>query len=205
VALVGLVAGVVVTGLPTHVPSDVTSAELRSPAVTTSTRSERAPRAGERATRFGATTITSTTNATATTSSTTTTAPPANTTSPTTTPPTTTAAAAPTTAAPGQLVVVVANAGAADLLAARMAAVIAPLGYTQAVATTAIERRPTSVVLFAPGRDQAALAFAAALGIASTEVQPFTGAPVTIDDARGDLWLLVGNDQLGRFNPIGVG
>jgi hypothetical protein len=110
-----------------------------------------------------------------------------------------------TTAAPAQLVVVVANAGPADRLAARMAAVLAPLGYTQAVATTALQRQALSTILFAPGRDQEAFTLAASLGISGTQVQPFAGTAVTIDDARGDLWVLVGNDQLARLNAVGLG
>ena len=56
-----------------------------------------------------------------------------------------------------------------------------------------------------PGRDREALALAGNIGIPAEQVQPFGGAAVTVDDARGDLWLLVGNDQLARLGPAGVG
>jgi hypothetical protein len=200
VALVALVAGVAVTGLPTRVPSDVASDELRAAAAgtITSTSTSRSdpidsggslppePTIVERPTTTPS--VSSRTQPVAT-----------STVLPTTTAP------PPTTAAPAQLVVVVANAGAADLLAARMANLLAPLGYTQTVATTATDRRALSTVLYAPGRDREALALAGNIGLPTAQVQPIAGAPVTVDDARGDLWLLVGNDQLVRFNPVGVG
>jgi hypothetical protein len=200
VALVALVAGIAVTGLPTHVPSDVASDELRAAPAATVTPTPTSssdpidsggsltpePTIVERPTRSPS--VSSTTRPVATS-----------------TVPITTTAPPPTTAAPAQLVVVVANAGAADLLAARMANMLAPLGYTQTAATTATERRALSAVLFAPGRDREALTLAGNIGLPAAQVQPFAGAPVTVDDARGDLWLLVGNDQLVRFNPVGVG
>jgi hypothetical protein len=101
------------------------------------------------------------------------------------------------------LTVVVANAGPADRLAARMATVIASLGYVQSIVTTSVGRRPVSEIYFAPGRDQEALALANGVGLAATQVHPFPGTQLTIDDARGDLWLVVGNDLLQRIEGIG--
>jgi hypothetical protein len=44
---------------------------------------------------------------------------------------------------------------------------------------------------------------AAAVGLAASQVAPFDGTPLTTDDARGDLWLLVGNDLLQRVEGGG--
>ncbi len=105
----------------------------------------------------------------------------------------------------GQLVIVVANAGAPDRLAARMAGVIAPLGYKQTLVTTALDRRALSAVLFGPDRGEEALALSAGLGIPIEQVEPFAGSPVATDDVRGDCacWSVMSSS--GRLNPVGVG
>ena len=97
---------------------------------------------------------------------------------------------------------IVANAGPADRLAARMATLIGAAGYVQTVVTTSTGRRPVSAIYFAPGREHEALALADAVGIAASQVAPFDG-PLTIDGARGDLWLIVGNDLLHRVEGVG--
>ena len=104
---------------------------------------------------------------------------------------------------PASSIVVVANAGPADRLAARMAAAINALGYAQTVVTTARARRPVSEVYFAPGRDQEGLALASGIGLAATQVHPFPGPAVSVDDARADLWLIVGTDLVQRFEGGG--
>jgi hypothetical protein len=101
------------------------------------------------------------------------------------------------------LTVIVANAGPADRLAARMATLIRAAGYVQTVITTSSGRRPLSAIYFAPGREQEALALAEAVGLAAAQIAPFAGTPLTIDDSRGDLWLLVGNDLLQRVEGVG--
>ncbi len=86
-----------------------------------------------------------------------------------------------------------------------MAALVGTLGYTQTVVTTANVRRALTAVYFASDREQEAVVLASALGVAGSRVQPFSGAALTVDDARGDLWLIVGNDQIQRFQTAGVG
>jgi hypothetical protein len=205
VALGALVAAVVITGLPSNVPSDVISGTLTTtagaPSVTSSVTADPRPTISSTATTLRvATTPASTVAAPPTTTPTTLPVVPATTAGPVSTP----ASPPPSTPAePGTLTVVVANAGPADRLASRMATVIAALGYTQTVIATSASRRPVSEIYFAPGRDQDALALATVVEVAATQVHPFPGTQLTVDDARGDLWLVVGNDLLQRIEGVG--
>ena len=104
----------------------------------------------------------------------------------------------------GRLSVVVANAGPADRLAERMAGVLAGLGYAQTVAATALARQPLTEVLFAPGRDQEALLLASAVGVDPGRVRSPAGCSRDDDAHVGDLVLVVGGDQIQRFEgPAG--
>ena len=85
-----------------------------------------------------------------------------------------------------------------------MAGVLAGLGYAQTVAATALARQPLTEVLFAPGRDQEALLLASAVGVDPGRVRSQPDAPVTNGAHVGDLVLVVGADQIQRFEgPTG--
>ena len=201
VALGGLVAGVTITGFPSDVPNDVTSDGLTATGEGPGTASAAAD--------------------TPPTTTTTTTMQPVQSTLGSSDPPrptltslqpssapsiaTTSTSTSPATANTGsdKLVVVVANAGPADGLAALTAAAINALGYVDTVVTTAAARRLVSEVYFAPGRGEDGLVLAGAMGLAATQVLPSPDTPLTLDDARGDLWLIVGNDLAQRFEVGG--
>jgi hypothetical protein len=96
----------------------------------------------------------------------------------------------------GALRIVVANAGPADRLAARTAETLRTFGYVDIAVTTATTRRPTTAVLFVPGREGEARVLAAQLGVAEDAVQPRPDGQLTVNDAQGDVWVLVGADRV---------
>ena len=102
-------------------------------------------------------------------------------------------------ASPATVLVVVGNAGPADRLASRMVEILATYGYVNTMAATATQRRLSTEIYFAPGRDQEASHLAGTLGIPDEQVVPYPGTPITVGNEVGDLWLLVGNDWTQRF------
>ena len=107
------------------------------------------------------------------------------------------AATTSSTLAPVEAVrVVVGNAGPADRLAARAADTIRTFGYLDIAVATALERRPSTAVLFAPGKEGEARALAGQLGVAESQVQPHPEVPVTVGAEQGDVWVLVGSDHM---------
>ena len=190
VAVAGLLAGMVVAGLPDHVPSDVVSSEIQPVKATEPTTSTSS---------LPTTTVPAAASSSAPPSPATTPPPPTVATEPGTT--TTGGTTVPTTtiASPATVLVVVGNAGPADRLASRMVEILATYGYVNAMAATATQRRLSTEIYFAPGRDQEASHLAGTLGIPDEQVVPYPGTPITVGNEVGDLWLLVGNDWTQRF------
>jgi hypothetical protein len=194
VAAGGLLAGIAVAGLPDAVPDDVASSEIEPRPPTTTTP----------VLRTTAVTTSTTFAAESSTPEAATTAPvtPPSSSPPRSVQPTSTT----TTLVPIEtLRVVVANAGWADLLAARTADLLRSLGYNDVIATTGLERRLLSDVLYATGREVEAQRLANQLGIPATRVQPHPGVAVSVGNEQGDVWLLVGNDRLQQFQGTGGG
>jgi len=90
--------------------------------------------------------------------------------------------------------VVVANAGGADRLAARFAETVRRLGHVEVTAANASDRRGTSVVYWAPGREGEARRLAEQLGIGPVEGRP--GGEITLGGQDSDVWVVLGGDQL---------
>jgi hypothetical protein len=188
VAAIALVTGVMVTGLPDSVPSDVVRSDISPPRTTTTL-----PPTTARTTTTSATS-TSTTTAPAK-------SPPPSTAAPRTAPPTT---APQRTARPrtttrltpaASVRVVIANAGEADDLAARTVPVVRRLGYGNVITSTATTRQRTTGLWFRRGMGEEARALAGELGIAARLVRPRPTGRITDGRERGDVWLLIGHDR----------
>jgi hypothetical protein len=177
VAVVSLLAGIAVTGLPEEVPDDVVSSAM-SPAPASSTTTTAA-------------------RPTTTTSSPPITAAPATVTPPTST--TTSAAGAATTSTtlvpPPALRVLVANAGGAPGVASRTAQELRVLGYATVSATNAAQTRPDTVVVYASDRAAEAGRLATQLGLSPQQIAPQSGERLTTSGAPADLIVLLGSDR----------
>ena len=198
VALVAVLAGVAVAGLPTSVPDDIVATDIRPPASSADVSVSSSTTLATTTTSAVAST-TETVEAPETTESPDTTVPARTTTRSTTTSSTsstTTAPPAPTsTLLPTNAVrVVVANAGGANDLAARFAETVRRLGYVEVTAANASDRRGTSVVYWAPEREGEARRLAEQLGIRPVEGRP--GGEITLGGQDADVWVVLGGDQL---------
>lgn len=182
VAVVSLLAGIAITGIPESVPDDVISSQIAAPASTSTTT------AAARTTSTTTATTTTTTETTSTTPTTSSTAPSAA---------ATTVAVGTTTTlvAESALRVVVVNAGGPAGIATRTANDLRAGGYATVVTADALRPQPSSVVAFAPGFEAEARRLAVALGMTTSQVVPRTVEQISANDRPSDLLVLLGADR----------
>lgn len=183
-ALLALVAGIGVAGLPQSVPNDISASEIQPPPSSTTTT---VPATAARTTDDASETTESEEEDNELTEPSTS----LRGTS-TTLPATTSTLAAPR--APSEVRVVVANGGGADGLATRVADQLRAEGYVDVLATNAAQRRNISVVFFASGFEREADELAALVGIADVQLQPTE--LISVDGDSSDLWLVLGVDRV---------
>jgi hypothetical protein len=166
VAVISLLAGIAVTGLPKDVSDDVRSDDISvaTAASSTTTTAQRASTMGTEPLAGG-------------------TAPGPN------------GVVTSTVVPVGSLRIVVANAGGAAGVAARVAAELRGLGYGDVSATNAVTPRQDTVLVFAPGFEPSAARVAADLGFAAQRLEPEGASALTADAAPADVWILLGRDQ----------
>ncbi len=196
VALLALLAGVGVAGLPDSVPSDVVVSDINP---STSSAPEVSVTAGPPSSSTAAPVTTTeparTTDAPSTTKRPTTTS---SSTSSTTTEETT--ASAPPETPPAlvgveALNVLVVNASGVNGLATRTAVEVRAAGYVNVLVANAAQVRPDSVVFFVPGREGEAQRLAASFGVPEQLVQPRPEGQITVDNENADLWFMLGADR----------
>jgi hypothetical protein len=179
VAVISLLAGIAVTGLPEDVPDDVVSSAISVTPTTPTT------------TTAVTTTEVSTSAVPELSAATTTDSRPQATTGATTTGPTTST----TLAALTSLRVLVANAGGAPGVASRTAQELRALGYTMVSATNATRVRPDTIIVHATGREAEAGRLAAQLGLSPQQIAPQSGERLTTSGSPADLVVLLGSDR----------
>jgi hypothetical protein len=90
--------------------------------------------------------------------------------------------------------IVVGNAAGVSGLASDGVELLAELGYTDARTADALERRETTVVMYAPGFADAAARLATELGLTATAIDALGPAAVTDADGTFDLVVLLSTD-----------
>ncbi len=129
------------------------------------------------------------------------TSPPSTTVPPSTTAPT--AATSPTTASSGAqpsatVKVLVANASQTNGIATYFSGKLAAAGWGTLTPVTATTAETTSTIYYATGRQQDALAVAAALGLPSSSVKPIAGVVPVAGITQADIVVVAGNDLAAK-------
>lgn len=199
VALIAVLAGVAVAGLPEPVTDEVIVSPPDSSTSTTVASVTVGPTtsAAEPTTTASA----STTSAPTSTERLTTSSKPPNATEPrnvsTTVPATATfPSVTPSTGDFAEVRVTVANAAPVDGLAQLVVAEVRGLGFSDPVPATAARRSALSMIYYASGFEAAATRLGGGLGIDAVEPRPF--AAITTDDIDADVWVVLGADRLAN-------
>lgn len=211
VAIIGLVAGAVVTGRPQTVTRDVRAGDIRTTTPTVPPPSTQPPTTRPRPTTTTTTSTSSTTTSTteppapattepapATTESETTTTRPPTTTIATTEPPTTPAPTTSTTTPPlapiAETYVMVGNASNTFGLATQTAAALRDLGYEFVYRADGVREVRESRVYYSENFEGEATRLAESIGLDASRVQPRPSQPLTNGTQEFQVLLLLGND-----------
>lgn len=210
VAIIGLVAGAVVTGRPQTVTRDVRAGDIRTTTPTVPPPSTQPPTTRPRPTTTTTTSTSSTTTSTteppapattepapATTERETTTTRPPTTTIATTEPPTTPAPTTSTTpplAPIAETYVMVGNASNTFGLATQTAAALRDLGYEFVYRADGVREVRESRVYYSENFEGEATRLAESIGLDASRVQPRPSQPLTNGTQEFQVLLLLGND-----------